>query len=68
MLVLGNKSGGPHHMQGYHTEGLGINLRKLVGFDFKYSSIEAKLFSNLYSQKDNMTIYILHQSHSHMCV
>jgi hypothetical protein len=29
-LVLGNESGGPHHMQGRHTWGLWIGLRKLV--------------------------------------
>ena len=30
MLVLGNESGGPHHVQGCHTQGLWIGLRKLV--------------------------------------
>ena len=30
VLVLGNKGGGPHHMQGHHTWDLGIGLRKLV--------------------------------------
>jgi hypothetical protein len=29
-LVLGNEGGGPHHMQGCHTQGLWIGLRKLV--------------------------------------
>ena len=30
VLVLGNDGGGPHHMQGCHTHGLCIGLRKLV--------------------------------------
>ena len=30
ILVLGNEGGGPHHMQGRYTHGLGIGLRKLV--------------------------------------
>ena len=29
---LGNEGGGPHHMQGRHTRGLEIGLRKLVVF------------------------------------
>ena len=28
-LVLGNEGGGPHHMQGRHTRGLWIGIRKL---------------------------------------
>ena len=32
MLVIGNESGGPHHMEGYHAKGLGITLRKLMVF------------------------------------
>ena len=30
VLVLGNDSGGPHHIQNRHTRGLYIALRKLV--------------------------------------
>jgi hypothetical protein len=30
VLVLGNEGGGPHHIQGRHTRGLYIGLRKLV--------------------------------------
>ena len=30
MSVIGNEGGGPHHMQGPHTPGLKIGLRKLV--------------------------------------
>ena len=30
MLVLGNEGGGAHHIQGRHTRGLYIGLRKLV--------------------------------------
>ena len=37
VLVLGNECGDPHHMQGCHTRGLWIGLRKLV-VDFEYSS------------------------------
>jgi hypothetical protein len=29
VLVLRNEGGGPHHMQGHHTWGIGINLKKL---------------------------------------
>jgi hypothetical protein len=30
VLVLGNESGGPCHMQGRHTQDLGIGVKKLV--------------------------------------
>jgi hypothetical protein len=30
VLVLGNEGGGPRHMQGCHTWGLEIGLRKLM--------------------------------------
>jgi hypothetical protein len=30
VLVLGNESGGPHHMQGRQTQSLWIGLRKLM--------------------------------------
>ena len=30
LLVLGNEGGGAHHMQGRHTHGRGIYIRKLV--------------------------------------
>jgi hypothetical protein len=36
-LVLSNGSGGPHHIQGRHTRGLYIGLKKTIGFDFEYS-------------------------------
>jgi hypothetical protein len=29
-VFLAKKGGGPHHMQGRHTQGLWIGLRKLV--------------------------------------
>jgi hypothetical protein len=30
VFILGNEGGGPHHMQGHHTQSLWIDLRKLV--------------------------------------
>ena len=50
VLVLGNEGVGPHHMQGHHTRGLGIGLRKLVGFGVEYSShIQLRLFFLFFS-------------------
>ena len=37
MLVLGNESGGPHHMQGCHTRAYGL-VTEASGFDFEYTS------------------------------
>ena len=30
VFILGNEGGGPHHMQGHHTQSLWIGLRKVV--------------------------------------
>ena len=56
--------GGPHHMQDHHTWGLGIGLRKLVFFDFEYSSniqlslkIDFFLFVHMFSPEASMNIF-----------
>ena len=38
LLVLGNEGGGPHHMQGCHTQGPMDWFKEASGFDFEYSS------------------------------
>ena len=49
MLVLGNEGGGPRHIQGHHTRGLYIGLRKLVGLTLNIHqiSIIAILFTKV---------------------
>ena len=39
VLVLGNEGGGPHHIQGCHTWGLYIGLRKLVVLTLNFHQI-----------------------------
>ena len=39
VLVLDNEDGGPHHVQGCHTRGLWIGLRKLVILTLKFHQI-----------------------------
>ena len=62
VLVLGNEGGGPHHIEGHHTLGLWIGLRKSLGFGFEYSSnIQLRLkrcFLSLYLKLAQMLIWI----------
>ena len=38
VLVLADEDGGSHHMQDFHPGGLRVELRKLMGYAFEYSS------------------------------
>jgi hypothetical protein len=65
VLDLGNEGGGLHHIQGRHTQGLYIGLRKLVVLTLKIFIkylIEAKniisFFMPMFRTKANMSIYI----------
>ena len=51
MLVLGNEGRGPHHMQGRHTWGIGIGLRKLVVLTLNIHQI---------FNEDKMSFFSLH--------
>jgi hypothetical protein len=75
VLVPGKESGGPHHMQGCHTRGLWIGLRKLVVLTFEYSSniqLRLNIFLSflipMFCPKANMNIFYLYKPHSYMYV
>ena len=38
-LRLGNEGGGPHHIRGHHTWGLGVGLKKLVVLSLKIHQV-----------------------------
>ena len=59
MLVLGNESRDPHHMQGGHTRGAMYWFKEASGFEFEYS-IEANnivsFFIPMFSTRADMNI------------
>ena len=56
-------------MQGHHTHGLGVGLRKLVVLTLNIHQISIKMsFILMFNPKASLPIHALHQAHSQLYV